>query len=75
MLDQLIDNSKIVDGKTIGDHRQFYTVNVKYLGTLTHEQFCAEFPNAAAEMQRIHEMQERLAALLAPARVVPETQP
>lgn len=62
----LIDNSKIVDGKTLGDHRQFYTVNVKYLETLTHDDFCREFPNAAREMQRIQEMEERLAALLSP---------
>lgn len=68
-----INLSKVVDGKTLGDHWQFYTVNVKYLETLTHAQFCEEFPNAAIEIARASEMQDKLAALLdAPSANPPE---
>lgn len=63
-----VDLNKIMDrGKTLGDIWNFYTINVKYLETLTHEQFCQEFPLAAQELQRITAMQNRLAELLAGA--------
>ena len=64
MQNGLIDLSKIVDGKTLGDHWQYYTVNVKMLEVMTHEQFCVEFPNAAREIARASELQNKLAALL-----------
>ena len=59
-----VDLHKIVDGRTLGDLWQFYTVNVKYLGSLTHEQFCKEFPEAAQEIERASAVQEKLTRLL-----------
>jgi hypothetical protein len=54
----------IVEGRTINDHWSYYTVNVKLLKTMTHEQWCAEFPKAAAIIQRLSERENKLKELL-----------
>ena len=61
----VLDLNQIVDGKTLSEHLQFYTVNVKYLHSVTHEQFCSEFPNAAAQIARANEQMDKLTATLA----------
>lgn len=59
-----VDMNKIVDGKTLSDSWQFYTVNVKYLQSMTHEDFCAEFPESAREIKLASDVMNRLQALL-----------
>lgn len=59
-----INLNAIVDGKTILDHWQFWTVNVRYLEVMTHEQFCREFPNAAREIERATRIQNELAKMV-----------
>lgn len=60
-------NGKLIAGRTLGDWRQYYTVNVKMLQSMSHEQFCLENPEAAHEMERLTEIQNKLAELVAPA--------
>lgn len=48
-----INFSQIVDGRwTLEDAWKFYTYNVKYLGTVTHDQFCKDFPESAQEIEK-----------------------
>jgi hypothetical protein len=56
--------NKICDGRVLSDTWRFYTVNVKYLQTMTHAEFCEEFPESAREIERACRAQEKLAALL-----------
>lgn len=63
-MNSLIDMSKIVDGFTLAQMWQYYTVNVKYLGTVTHEQFCKEYPESAAAIAEATRKQQRLKELL-----------
>lgn len=55
-----INLNKLIDGKTLSDHWQYYTINVKKLETMTHAEFCQEFPNAAQEIQAVSELLDRL---------------
>ena len=55
-----IELNKIYDGYTLGSLWEMYTVNVKILGTLTHEQFCAEHPGAAKELERASKIIDKL---------------
>lgn len=57
-----VDLNRIIDGKTIAAHWEFWTINVKYLESMTHAQFCLEFPNAAREIKRATNIQNKLAA-------------
>ena len=59
-----VNLNAVVDGKTLADHWQFWTVNVKYLESMTHDQFCAEFPNAAREIERATKIQNKLAEMV-----------
>jgi hypothetical protein len=60
-----IDMNKIVDGGwTLSSAWEYYTVNVKYLNTMTHEQFCAEYPEAAQEIERVSKLQDKLKQML-----------
>ncbi len=58
-----VDLNQIVDGKPLGDHWQYYTVNVKRLETMTHEEFCATWPHAAAAIDRASAVLDRLEKL------------
>lgn len=59
-----VDMGKIVDGMPLAAQWQYYTVNVKKLGTMTHEQFCLERPNAAREIERACRILEKLGRLV-----------
>lgn len=64
-----IDLHQIVNGQTLAQAWEYYTINVKYLGTMTHEQFCEEFPEAAKAIARATHLQaqwEKLAQSLEP---------
>lgn len=55
-----IDLNEIVDGMTLGAQWEYYTVNVKYLQTMTHEDFCRERPNAAKAIERASRILDKL---------------
>lgn len=57
--------STLVDGKTLEEHWQYYTVNVLLLGSLSHEQFCKEFPEAARGLVDLLRKVARLRAFVA----------
>ena len=59
-----VDLNKIVDGRTLSDIWQYYTINVKYLETMTHEQFCKEFPESAREIGHASRIQDKLEKLV-----------
>lgn len=59
-----VDMSAIYDGRTLGSSWEYYTVNVKLLGTLSHEQFVRERPNAAREIERACKILEKLGRLV-----------
>jgi hypothetical protein len=59
-----VDLNKICDGRTLGSLWEFYTINVKKLGTMTHEQFVLEFPEAAKEIERASKIMDRLNELV-----------
>ena len=54
----------VVEGRKISESMQFYTVNVLYLETMTHEQFCSEFPETAKIIEKINQKQKALEKLL-----------
>ncbi len=41
-----VDLTRVIDGRTLDQWWQYYTINVKYLETMTHEQFKEEYPEA-----------------------------
>lgn len=49
---------------TLADQWQYYTVNVKILGTMTHEQFVKERPNAAAAIEKASRFMDAMARLV-----------
>lgn len=55
---------EVVEGQTVKEHWLYYTTNVIYLGTVSHEQFVAEFPEAAKRIKSINEKQEKFKTLL-----------
>ena len=59
-----VDMSAIYDGYPLSASWEFYTINVKKLGTLTHERFCLERPNAAREIERACRILEKLEKLV-----------
>lgn len=59
-----VNLNEILDGYTLADNWTYYTVNVKLLGTLSHEQFCLERPNAAKAIERASRVMDKLAALV-----------
>lgn len=60
-----VNLNKQVDGKwSLQDAWHYYTVNVKLLGTISHEQFCQENPEAATEIENAAHIQEKLSKLL-----------
>ena len=59
-----VDLSQVVDGWTLSDLWQFYTINVKYLGNLTHEEFVEKYPNGAREIERASKQLAKLEKLI-----------
>lgn len=55
-----INMNEIVDGHTLAEIWQYYTVNVKYLETVSHEQFCKEYPNAAVAIERASRIMDKM---------------
>jgi hypothetical protein len=58
-----IDMNAIYDGWSLSESWAYYTINVKILKTMTHEQFCAERPNAAREIERASKIIDRMERL------------
>ena len=58
------NENEVVDGKSLYDHYQYYSVNVLRLGTLSHEDFCKAWPNAAEKIRKANEALDKLEALL-----------
>lgn len=56
------EESQVVEGKTVKQHWEFYTINVLLLETMTHEQFASEFPEAMKILTKLSERMGRLGA-------------
>ena len=54
----------IVEGRKVSDSAMFYNVNVLILATMTHEEFCAEFPETSKILNEYTRKQEKLQILL-----------
>ena len=59
-----IDLNEIVDGKTIAQHWQYWTINVRHLNSMTPEQFIREYPNAYERIKRANDILDKLDKLL-----------
>lgn len=59
-----IDLSEVVDGQSLQDWWHYHTVNVKYLGTLTHEQFYKEHPVVTEKLAQACLVLEKLDKLV-----------
>jgi hypothetical protein len=53
-----VDMNAIFDGLPLSQQWEFYTINVKMLGTMTHEEFCLERPQAAKEIERASKLMD-----------------
>jgi hypothetical protein len=56
--------SQIVEGKSVRQHMDYYRTNVLYLGTMSHEEFEKEFPQATVIIEKIDLKIARLQKLL-----------
>lgn len=57
-----VDWNRIIDGKTLGAHADYYAINVLRMESLSHDQFCLEFPNAARELKRASTIKNKMDA-------------
>lgn len=59
-----VDMNMLTDKGPLHAAYNYYTINVNLLHTMTHDEFCAEFPVAAREIARANAILDKLDQLL-----------
>ena len=60
-----VNLAQIVDGKwTLEQAWSYYTMNVSTLQTISHEQYCLDFPESAREIERASKIWDKWDAMM-----------